>query len=66
MKTRQECLLIMRRKKRKMKFHVSAMVLVAPLLLAQAQSIVVMNAAYSWQSGIISSITSLTERPEIL
>ena len=54
MKTRQECLLIMRRKKRKMKFRVSAMVLVAPMLLARGQSIVVMSAAYSWQSGMIS------------
>ena len=37
-----------------MKFHVSAMVLVAPMLLAQGQSIVVMSVAYSWQSGMLS------------
>lgn len=41
-----------------MKFHVSAMVLVAPMQLAQALSTVVTSAAFSWQSGTESLLPS--------
>ena len=53
-RTSRECLLIIPRKKRRMMFHVSVMVLVAPTQLAQVQNTVAMSAAFSWQSGMES------------
>lgn len=52
MRTRVECPLNMLMREKEMTFHVSVMDLVAPMLLALAQSIAVMSVEFSWLSGI--------------